>query len=79
MMIQQLMIASVLMVGIVRGTPTGSPNTCCEAMIPGHGPDAQDGKSVFTTIPNAVRFNNYLLNFVIFCDSSSCTFFIIQS
>ena len=68
MMIHQLMIASILMVGIVRGTPTGAPNTCCEEMVPGHGVPAQNGTSSFLTIPHLVRsqLNILLFHFYFF-------------
>lgn len=61
MMIHQLMIASILMVGIVRGTSIGAPHTCCEEMVPGHGVPAQNGTSSFLTIPHLVSSSTMYL------------------
>lgn len=56
MMIRHLIVASVLLVGFVRGSPGGAPNTCCEAMVPGHPETTpQDGEAPnFSTTPDSV-------------------------
>lgn len=56
MMIPRLLVASVVLIGFVRGSPGGAPNTCCEAMVPGHnGTTPQDGEAPnFSTTPDSV-------------------------
>jgi len=58
-----LMIASLLLIGFVRGTPFGAPNTCCEAMVPGHNDTSpQDGDATnFSTVPESVIYSIFLL------------------
>lgn len=60
-------IASIfLMLGIAHCLPEGAPNTCCEAMVPGHEVDEQTGASPnFSTVPNTVNINYILYLFVI--------------
>lgn len=45
----------------VMASPTGAPNTCCEAMIPGHGAEVQTGDVPFTTTPDKVCTRNVRL------------------
>ena len=55
-MIARTLVAVLALVSLtmVATSPTGSPATCCEIMVPGHGVEAQSGQSSYTTVPSAV-------------------------